>query len=767
MVFQKISPAGTSTILQFAGDVVNKLSDWLSGTNIAASDATNKPDIATETRFRTGMLRLWDNDRSHSFYFDTSAVNVVEDKKVKVPALAAAEDELLFATQPAIVTGKTIDYTTNTILNLPVPGVGAGGAYNYFVYIDTGDANRIKARNGFTGAIQFQHNTDAGAVIKQCVDALPITGGMIRLAAGTFNCTGDIYVKNYVSIVGSGMNVTIIRLANSANKDVMMANPTFDTMTANRPTNGYFNEAGVIHDVTLQDFSIDGNKANNSGGRFGLSKIGYAWNLTNICVYNCKSAGIYSEWGTQAGCPDSGDPTKRCMEDYWVNVYVHHNDQQGILFRGPHDTMMTNILAWGNGSNAVSFDASGTIYAGGCQVNGYHCFAPLNTNTIMTYVATTVTMTNAAIEGGTGTSGMGVLVTGGARFTLKGAKVFANDTGIKIDAGIGYSDIDAEFHDNVHGIKCFGVQNKITGYFHDNTVTDILLGEAGGAASYNDIRAKCTRTPTALNWAHASNAQNYVDLSVVMLAGHVALTGTPRIGDNHVSIWAIDATGSQIPANTMPFLPTSVFPSYKKWGALNGVATSSGDGLWGYTFPVVGSASGQGDATDGRFVRYTSGTGAADNAGIRIDTPITIRGWNARMRIKFRISNTDVRLFLGWKGNAAADPAGDDSLNGDPGFYFGKVASTSSWQVMRNDGSGATVTSNVSGNPAPNTSIHTVDFWTDGGGYGLRLDNGADNYFTTEVPSSSHFMAIVFQIENTSGAARNLDIFYAEIIQDK
>jgi hypothetical protein len=127
MGFLKISPAGTTTLVQFAGDVMNKLSDLFSGINIAQTDDTNKPDVATEIRFRDKMLRLFDNDRSHEFYFDTSSANLSEHKKIRMPALVATEDEPLFVGQPAIVSGKTLDFNNNTFLNFPTQAEAAGG----------------------------------------------------------------------------------------------------------------------------------------------------------------------------------------------------------------------------------------------------------------------------------------------------------------------------------------------------------------------------------------------------------------------------------------------------------------------------------------------------------------------------------------------------------------------------------------------------------------------------------------------------------------
>lgn len=124
MVFQKISPEGTSTPAQFAGDVVNKISDLFSSVNIAQTDITNKPAINTETRFFPSKLRLLDTDLSHEFYFDTSSVDLNENKAIVIPLLTASSDTLLFASQAATVANKTVNIDTNLIKHSVTNAVG-------------------------------------------------------------------------------------------------------------------------------------------------------------------------------------------------------------------------------------------------------------------------------------------------------------------------------------------------------------------------------------------------------------------------------------------------------------------------------------------------------------------------------------------------------------------------------------------------------------------------------------------------------------------
>lgn len=651
-------------------------------------------------------------------------------------------------------------------------GLPNNAQYDYLIYKDVLDSDKIKARNGKTAQIEFNHATDFGNVYNSCINALPATGGLILIQAGTFETATTCTFKNYASIKGAGINTTIIKLANSANKDVF-ATPNFDAMIAARPANGYFDEASVVHDVTFEGLTIDGNKANNGTGRYGLAKIAYGWQMKDIMVENCKSDGIYTEWGTVAGCPGTPSPTMRCMEDYWYTVYIHHCDGRGLTMRGPHDSNFVNLMVWGCVGNSCAFEASGTAYSGGCQVQGYHCFAQINSGTTATYCTANATFVNVAIEGGLGSGGIGLHITGSARVRVIGGSIFANDTGVKIDGGVGYSMIDCEFHSNTYGIKLFGVQCKVSGFFHDNISTDIVMGDTGVACGYNDVRAKCTRTPLALNWAHTANANNYVDLSVVILPGHAVISGTPRMEDNHVSIWSIDSSNNRVPANAGRYVPyPSHMPSYKKYGVFFAGSQNAGEGIFHGLFVALPSAGPNvthptAADDDGKFIRYTTAATTGSVAGIRLPYPISKQAWRPTMRVRFRIENTDCRVFLGWKGNSGTDPNGDDVLNGEVGLYFGKQASSSSWQVLRNDGTGATVASNVTGNPAPNTSWHVVDFWADGTGWGLRLDGGADIHFTTEIPSTSHYMAVLFAIQATSNAARYLDLHYVELSQDK
>src|SRR5581483_6843903 len=98
--------------------------------------------------------------------------------------------------------------------------------------------------------------TLTGAAIQQAINALPASGGVIELVAGTYAVSAPIVVPSDVQLVGSGRSVTILRLTNGANAVVVKnSNPATGNV-----------------DISIRSLSIDGNKAaqGSSGTAHGI-----------------------------------------------------------------------------------------------------------------------------------------------------------------------------------------------------------------------------------------------------------------------------------------------------------------------------------------------------------------------------------------------------------------------------------------------------------------------------------------------------------------
>lgn len=189
-------------------------------------------------------------------------------------------------------------------------------------------------------------------------------GGEVRLGRGTFLMSATPKLRSKVDIKGAGLNATTIKLADSANTDVLATLTNVDT---------YIDTGDIAHGesyIKLSDFTIDGNKANNSSGKRGLACYWYKNYLENIAIINCKTYGIYEGWGA------FGLPSPLIdMTNTYQNVSIANCDGTDQWYHsGPHDSR-GNACTIGCG-NATSNLHVGTYGTGMMMVNS-HSYAEL------------------------------------------------------------------------------------------------------------------------------------------------------------------------------------------------------------------------------------------------------------------------------------------------------------------------------------------------------------------------------------------------------
>src|SRR5919197_1809931 len=87
------------------------------------------------------------------------------------------------------------------------------------------------------------------AEIQRAIDALPSSGGEIRLRPTTYTCSTSVVIdRDDVTLRGSGSS-TVLRLADHANRPVLIVGQTVAVPTTIRAR------------VQIVDLSIDGNRA--------------------------------------------------------------------------------------------------------------------------------------------------------------------------------------------------------------------------------------------------------------------------------------------------------------------------------------------------------------------------------------------------------------------------------------------------------------------------------------------------------------------------
>ncbi len=118
---QILDPIATTTEI-FGGDVMNWILQYHNEVDLATGDPLGIAKIATETRYYSGKLRLYDSNRSNTISFISP--DFIEDKEITIPSTMAATDEILTRTAAQVMQGKSISGLTNAISDIPDSAFG-------------------------------------------------------------------------------------------------------------------------------------------------------------------------------------------------------------------------------------------------------------------------------------------------------------------------------------------------------------------------------------------------------------------------------------------------------------------------------------------------------------------------------------------------------------------------------------------------------------------------------------------------------------------
>jgi hypothetical protein len=204
-------------------------------------------------------------------------------------------------------------------------------------------------RMGATG----DGKTDDTEALQKAVDAAAAAGGIVFIPAGVY-LTRGIQLHSKVHLRGVGGDATTLRLHAGANRAILES-ADFAKLTGTGDTGG-------INQFSVRDLTLDGNKAQNPGGGFGLRIYGYGYELSEVIIFNCRQDGLYSEWSGSAGLPY---PSHQ-MEARLTAVRSHDNEGDGLNFNGPHDSMFVNCLSFEN--QGIGFRMAGDSH-GSSMVN--------------------------------------------------------------------------------------------------------------------------------------------------------------------------------------------------------------------------------------------------------------------------------------------------------------------------------------------------------------------------------------------------------------
>jgi parallel beta-helix repeat protein len=353
------------------------------------------------------------------------------------------------------------------------------------------------------------------------------TGGTVSLSAGTYTVApgmdageGALRAGSNTTFEGTGIGVTTIRLDDA---------PGHDVTGIVRTDSGKTNPDGTptsTHDVTIQNLSIDGNKANAGAaqvdGFFCGPKPFTATaddniHLTNVEVYGASRYGIDPHEQTTNlsfdACISHDNVKDGFTIDYCSNVTItnceaYGNGRHGFnIVTSSHDVTMTGNSAHDNGESGIAIQTGVNeqriltsdivIHGGSISNNGGDGIAVRE--------ASNVTIGGANAADGvtiTGNGGFGVLVEGSDHVAIDGNTIAGNTAGTGSDdtevrvRGYDQTYLDADASNDIFFLSA---AIDISG----NTLGSLTVPHAYGV-SYSDAGLPVIASNTLVNIAQLS-----------------------------------------------------------------------------------------------------------------------------------------------------------------------------------------------------------------------------------------------------------------------
>lgn len=216
--------------------------------------------------------------------------------------------------------------------------------------------------------------TDDSNAFQQAIDS----GRAVYVPAGTY-AISNVILKNNTIIFGEN-NQTVTLILNSNNSDdCVFKSLDFDNLTNTNSQNG-------VYGIIIKDLTISGRRMGTHGT--GIKIYGYNYVMERVTFKDFPETGLYSEWSTYAGQPPAGDYMESILNDLRF-----HDNNNGLTFRGPHDSKIYGLLTYNNANIGASFETS-PQYSGIAHIVNYHSYA----NKIGTVVAALLTGVNVSSE---------------------------------------------------------------------------------------------------------------------------------------------------------------------------------------------------------------------------------------------------------------------------------------------------------------------------------------------------------------------------------
>jgi hypothetical protein len=201
------------------------------------------------------------------------------------------------------------------------------------------------------------------------------------------------------------------------------------------------------------------------------------------------------------------------------------------------------------------------------------------------------------------------------------------------------------------------------------------------------------------------------------------------------------------------------------WYATN---TTAGAGVWSDFLTSMSDMSPTRPNSLNMYLKYTC-TDSGDDAGFRTSNVHFSRANNPELWVRYAVvstapNDTDYRIAIGFSNDLDEDFGTNNALDGKSGFMWYKEELDSSIGVGRNDGDVITdKDSSLVSLTATNNNINTIRIFGDdtNSRFGISLNGGTAQYYTTEIPAQTTNLGCVVYFENGDSNNRDFNLYGA------
>lgn len=188
----------------------------------------------------------------------------------------------------------------------------------------------------------FATGTNDEETIMKAVGYLGISGGTVRLTAGTFNINKNVFLSSNIALVGAGIDTTVLRLKNNA-----------DPWKVGGKSYAGMLRGMNIDNLLVKDLTLDGNRQNQPNDEYyNYGKYGFYCEVcNNVVLDTIRSA---NHWGY--GIDPHGTQSIVAYSDGFTiqNSIIENNGWDGVTIDQTVNVLVSNNVVKNNGRHGVN-----------------------------------------------------------------------------------------------------------------------------------------------------------------------------------------------------------------------------------------------------------------------------------------------------------------------------------------------------------------------------------------------------------------------------